>query len=66
VKNRGLYKTTIVIWSEWDTSDTELDVIGWEAMQGDAYCSIFNTTYVKDPKQDPLWEETEFFDLSEE
>jgi hypothetical protein len=62
----GLYKTKIVIWSEWDTSETELDIIGREAMQGDAYCSAMNVTWVKNPQEDPEFDDTEFFGTLEE
>lgn len=34
-----LYRTTIVIWSEYATKDAEIAVLALEATQGNAYCS---------------------------
>jgi len=61
-KTKPLYKTTVIIWSEYDTSETSLEDLGREATQGDAYCSKSTCDAVQNPKQDPDWDGTEFFD----
>lgn len=66
--HRPLYKTTIVIWSEWDpvaraeVTEHDLSVLAREAEQGDAYCSVKKTERVEDPSRDPDWDGTEFFE----
>lgn len=65
-----LYKTTIVIWTEYDptlrfNSDNGSEPIAdlaREAVDGDAYCSKADTVPVGDPKADPDWDGTEFFE----
>lgn len=68
--SRPLYKTTIVIWSEWNPSryagDDALEYLGRHADQGEAYCSKMSSEEVKDPKADPDWDGTEFFGVLEE
>ena len=60
---RPLYKTTIVIWSEYDpTEKYELKELANEAEQGDAYCSKMRATLIDKPHEDPDWDNTEFFD----
>lgn len=61
---KPLYKTTLVIWTEYDPIEQglELDDLAREANEGDAYCSSWKTTLVKDPASDPLWDGTEFFE----
>lgn len=61
-----LYKTTIVVWSEFDPSDGRygdevLSGLGREAERGDAYCPKSESNLVQDPSRDPDWEDTEFF-----
>lgn len=57
-----LFKTTIVIWSEYDpnSNEMEIDDLAREAMQGDAYCSSQKTECV-DPRTDYDWDGTDFF-----
>ncbi len=57
-----LYKTTIVIWSEFDPNKHELSVLAREAESGGAYCSRFCAEVVKNAEKDPDWDGTEFFD----
>lgn len=59
---RPLYKTTIVIWSEYDPTGLELSELAEEAEEGGNYCSRFDSKYVQDPGADPDWDGTEFFD----
>jgi hypothetical protein len=61
---KDLYKTTIVIWSEYspDAEGMEITDIAYQAMVGDAYCSSSVTVFVKDPMADSEFPDTEFFD----
>lgn len=59
-----LFKTTVVIWTDYDPSILELDELAREAVSGDAYCSHQETHLVDDPTTDPNWDGTEFFDSS--
>jgi len=56
---KQLWRTTAVIWTDFDPSALELDDLAREAMTGDGYCSEQNTELVTDKAQFP---ETEFFD----
>jgi len=57
-----LFKTTIVIWSEYDPSanNMELEDLAREATGGDAYCSKQEGEWV-DPRMDEAWDGSEFF-----
>jgi hypothetical protein len=59
----GLYKTTITIWSDFDPSEYNLQDLGFQADEGDAYCSNTTTEIVENPADDPQWDGTEFFDV---
>lgn len=69
LKNPPLWKTTIVIWSEYDPTegaedaDDELDIVtlAEEAVDGNAYCSYADATLIQRPEKDPHWDGTEFF-----
>lgn len=54
---RPLYRTTIVIWSEFDPSDMELSWLAREAEEGEALCTKNDITYVEKPEDDPDFEE---------
>lgn len=56
-----LYKTTITIWSEYDTSGIGLETLGREATSGDAICSKQSCVLVKNPEKDKDYECGEFF-----
>lgn len=60
---KGLYKTTIVIWSEYDpqAANVDIDALAREAVEGDAYSSYANTVHVDNPEQDEHWDGNEFF-----
>ena len=62
-----LWKTTIIIWSEYDPSETEmeLDEIAEQAIDGNMYCSSIDTREVE-TKRDKDWDGTEFFSMGEE
>ena len=56
-----LYKTTIVIWSEYDPSSIEMATLVHEAEFGAAYCSKSVSECVNNAEQDTEWDGTEFF-----
>lgn len=58
-----LYKTTIVIWSEWDGSQAELRDLAFQAEEGDAYCSKMESVALtrEQVMDDPDWDGSEFF-----
>jgi hypothetical protein len=59
-----LFKTTIVIWREYDPSelDLELSTLAQQAENGDAYCSSMTCALITEPEKDSNWDGTEFFD----
>jgi len=59
---KNLYKTTIVIWSDTDTSNEEIDSIANGAMHSDYYCSRQVVELVAEPEKDKDWDGTEFFE----
>ena len=56
-----LYKTTIVIWTDFNPYRLELDDLAREAVSGDGYCSKQEITLVEDPSKDPDCPAMEFF-----
>lgn len=60
-----LYKTTVVIWSEYPTATIELSKLARETEEGDAYCSNEVCTRVEDVYTDPDWDGTEFFGIED-
>jgi hypothetical protein len=63
---KPLYKTTIVIWTDYDPTPLELNDLAFQATEGDAYCSKQTWQRIEDPKTDPDWDGTEFFDKDED
>ena len=59
---KQLFKSTIVIWSEFDPTTVTLDYLAKQAIDGQAYCSLQDTKKVKDPRRDPDWDGSEFFE----
>lgn len=59
----GLYKTTIVIWSDTDPRCMELDELARDAVSGESYCAFSDMMYVEDPEQDDYAPDMEFFRL---
>lgn len=59
--NKPLFKTTIVVWTEYDTSEVELSILARDASFGEAYCAKQECSYVTDVSKDPDWDGTEFF-----
>ena len=64
-KMKGLYKTTIVVWTKYDPSRLEINRLAQEAMDGSAYCSVQHTSFIEEPQKDPDWDHTEFFSLAD-
>ena len=59
---KPLFKTTIVIWTEYDPSGLELTELASQAKSGDGYCSSMTSALVAKPERDPAWDRTGFFD----
>ena len=59
---KPLYKTRIVIWSEFDPSNNEISYLALEAEEGSAYSPIQTVERILDPSLDPDWDGTDFFD----
>lgn len=59
---RPLFKTTIVIWSDFDPRGLELDELARDAVSGDSYCSRQSCERVEDVAGDKDWDGSEFFD----
>ena len=53
-----LFKTTIVIWSEYNPSeaDLELNALAQQAENGDAYCSSMTCALIPEPEKDSNWD----------
>lgn len=60
-----LYKTTIVIWTDYDPSQYNVSIedLAREATSGDAFCSAQDTAMVADKNEFP---DTEFFGVDED
>lgn len=58
---KKMFKTTIVIWSNYDPNPVELEDLAQSATDGDAYCSVQRTEEVSNPRDDPDWDGTDFF-----
>jgi len=58
-----LYKTTIVIWSEFDpgAEGLELEDLARDATSGESYCSKVKYETVQEAEADPDWDGTDFF-----
>jgi hypothetical protein len=56
------YKTTIVIWTDYDPSEVELEDLAREATSGEAICSKQQVEKIDDPDSDSDFEVGEYFD----
>jgi len=56
-----LWKTTIVIWSEYDPRSVELVNLARAATDGPAYCSFLSSKLVENPGQDEYYDGASFF-----
>lgn len=57
-----LWKTTLMIWSDYNPSDLKISDLAREAECGDSFCNSREDELITDPTQFP---ETEFFDDGE-
>ena len=58
---KPLWKTSILIWTDYDPQNFEIDSLSYQAMEGDAYCSAVKIDYVANPDLDTQWDDAEFF-----
>ena len=63
--SKQLWKSNIVIWSDFDPQGVGLTGLAREADEGTAYCASIEHTLVEDPASDPDWDGTKFFDTDE-
>ena len=61
-KAKSLWKTTIVIWTDYHPNGLSLEDLARETDSGDAYCSFSEYKYIKDIDEDEHWDGSEFFD----
>jgi len=54
--NKGLWKRVIIIWSEEDPSDMDIEDVSVAAMRGDAHLALDEIEFVDDPERDPDWD----------
>ena len=59
---KNLWKSTIVIWSEFDPQTVEIADLARDATDGNSYCSSSTVELVKNPQKDKDWDGTEFFE----
>jgi hypothetical protein len=59
--SKGLYRITIVIWSDEDPTHYTLEDVAREATSGGMYCSRQEHEYINDPQSDPFPPSQEFF-----
>jgi hypothetical protein len=65
--SKKLYKSTIVVWSQFDPQRKEMDIdeLADIATSGEAYCSSYETVRVEELQDDPDYDGSEFFDAME-
>ena len=63
---KALYKSTIIIWSDFDPMTVELSQLASEAESGSALCTSFDGSLIEDPSKDDDWDDIDFFDEDEE
>jgi hypothetical protein len=60
-----LYKTTIVIWSEYNGESVEIDELARDAMRGGSFCTLQSSKLIEHPNREVDWDSDmeEFFNL---
>lgn len=60
---KGLYKTNIIIWTDYDpfAQLPDLETLAREATSGDALCSKQETVFIDDIEKDDDWGGNEDF-----
>jgi len=61
-----LYKTTVLVWTEYDPFGVPPHRLVYDATFGDGYLSGKSTKLVENPLEDPEFEGMEFFGMDEE
>jgi hypothetical protein len=56
---KGLWKSTIVIWSTFDPSEFDIEDLSRDALAGDAHCSEHKVEFIDDLDSDPDWDGSE-------
>lgn len=58
-----LFKTTVVLWTDFDPSDLlEIEALADLVDDDSAFVSTIFTSQVETPESDPQWVDTDFFD----
>lgn len=57
----GLWKTTIIIWSDFNPEDFDIEDLSRETMAGGAYCAEQKVEFIDEPVDDVDWDGTTFF-----
>lgn len=60
MKPKKLFRTTVVVWTEYPTDNVEIEDLAREATSGEGYCETQRCEEVTDPEKFP---DTEFFNL---
>jgi len=65
---KPLWKTTIVVWSDFNPAEEELDAsdLVRDGEMGSSHISVQDTRLVEHPEQDDEWDGTEFFSLDDD
>lgn len=58
---KKLYKTTIIIWSDFRGDSVSLEDLARDADSGGSYCSKSESCLIEEPTKDADWDGTEFF-----
>ena len=58
---KPLYKTTIVIWSDFEPSHLELEDLARDATSGESFCSRCIREAIQHPEMDEYPPDEEFF-----
>lgn len=58
---KGLWKSTIIIWSAYDPSEVDIEELAREALTESAHCSEHKIEFIDDLENDPDWDGSDFF-----
>ena len=63
---KGFYKTTIVIWSDFDPADYDIEDLSREALKEDAHLSVHKIEFIGAPEEDADWDGSDFFNSKDD
>jgi len=63
---KNLFKTTITIWTEYNTDHVDIVRLADDTVHGESYCSSKTSVHVADPSSDPDWDGNTFFSSDDE